>query len=182
MREHIIDDKVLNWTINTIPTHNNTVLNTVLKMKRWGKLPFPFSLYGNRKKNQLKKLLHQVQEVEFDYDFFILYGNISGGKLDLSNAYILDYAPIYFGDKVVIGRDVKLITSWHPLENFNEVKAKPIYIGDNVWLTMNIIVLPGVSIGKNTVIGAGSVVTHSIPENVLAAGNPARIIRSINKI
>ena len=67
------------------------------------------------------------------------------------------------------------------MENFDEVKAKSICIGDNVWITMNVIVLPGVNIGKNSVIGAGSVVTSSIPENVLAAGNPAKVIKKINR-
>jgi maltose O-acetyltransferase len=172
-------NKIYKWTINSIPNHNNPIYNSVLRMKRWGKLPFPFSLIGLNQKNKLKSLLENVNGIEFDYDFSILYGNISGENLDLNNAFILDYAPIYFGSNIVFGRDVKLITSWHPLDKFNEVKAKSICIGDNVWITMNVIILPGVSIGKNSVIGAGSIVTRSIPENVLAAGNPAKVIKKI---
>ena len=181
MFDNLDTNTIYSWTISTIPTHNNIVLQTVSRMRKWGKLPFPFVKFGMIMKKKLKRLLKNVKGIEFDYDFFILYGNISGSNLDLSNAYILDYAPVYFGNNVVIGRDVKLITSWHPVEDFNEVKAKPIFIGDNVWLTMNIIVLPGVSIGNNTVIGAGSVVTHSSPDNALAAGNPAKVIRQINR-
>ena len=174
-------NKIYSWTIKTIPTHNNPVYNSVVRMKRWSKFPFPFSLIGLRQKKKLKRLLKDVKGIEFDPDFSVLYGNISGTNLDLSNAFILDYAPINFGKNVVVGRDVKLITSWHPMENFDEVKAKSICIGDNVWITMNVIVLPGVNIGKNSVIGAGSVVTSSIPENVLAAGNPAKVIKKINR-
>jgi maltose O-acetyltransferase len=181
LKDKSSENSIYSWTISSIPTHNNPFMKTALRMKRWGKLPFPFSRFALRQKNKLKSLLKDVQGIEFDFDFSILYGNISGSNLDLSNAFILDYAPIYFGNNVVVGRDVKLITSWHPMENFNEVKAKSISIGDNVWLTMNVIVLPGVTIGKNSVIGAGSVVTHSIPENVLAAGNPAKVIKKIKR-
>jgi acetyltransferase-like isoleucine patch superfamily enzyme len=179
LKNNLHEKRRYSWTISTIPSHQNSIMSAVLRMNRWGNLPFPFSKFGFLMKKKIKLLLKNVQGIEFDFDFFILYGNISGSNLDLSNAYLLDYAPIYFGNNVVVGRDVKIITSWHSLDNFNEVRAEPIHIGDNVWLTMNIIVLPGVTIGKNSVIGAGSVVTHSIPENVLAAGNPAKVIKNI---
>lgn len=169
------------WTIRTIPTHNNTLNNNILKMNKWGRLPWPFVKKAVKAKKRITALLPKVDKIESNYDFFLLYGNVSGSDLFLLNAYILDYAPVSFGAHVVVGTDVKIITSWHPLDNFNQVRAKTIRIGNNVWLPMNIIVLPGVSIGDNSVIGSGSVVTKDIPANVLAAGNPAKVIRNINR-
>jgi maltose O-acetyltransferase len=73
-----------------------------------------------------------------------------------------------------------LITSAHDFDDFSTVIAKPIVIGDNVWITSNVTVLPGCSIGENTVIGAGSVVTSDIPANVFAAGNPCQVVKAIH--
>ena len=88
-------------------------------------------------------------------------------------------------EKITIGNNVRcgantLITDsdWHP-EDPRGGTCSPINIADNVWLGVNVIVLKGVSIGRNTVIGAGSVVSKDIPENVIAAGNPCRIIRQL---
>ena len=67
------------------------------------------------------------------------------------------------------------------MENVNIVKAKPIIIEDNVWITMNAIILPGVTIGKNSVIAAGSIVTKSMPSNSLIGGNPAKVIKEIDR-
>lgn len=73
-----------------------------------------------------------------------------------------------------------IITSTHDFDNFSTVIAKPITIGDCVWITTNVTILPGVTIASNTVIGAGSVVTHDIPSGVFAAGNPCKVIKKIN--
>lgn len=73
-----------------------------------------------------------------------------------------------------------IITSSHDFSEFSTVIAKPVIIGDNVWITSNVTILPGVTIGNNTVIGAGSVVTKNIPSGVFAAGNPCKVIRKIN--
>lgn len=95
----------------------------------------------------------------------------------------LDVAPITIGCDVQIGPNVQLLTPTHPIdpdlrrEKFES--AQPIVIGDNVWLGGGAIVLAGVTIGANSVIGAGSVVTCDIPANVVAVGNPARVIRTI---
>ena len=89
----------------------------------------------------------------------------------------MDYAPITFGEKVLIGPNCKLITSWHDENDIDTIYAKPIKLGNNVWLTMDVTVLAGGEIGSNTIIEAGSVVTKSIPANVIAAGNPAKVIR-----
>lgn len=95
----------------------------------------------------------------------------------------LDVATITIGDDVQIGPNVQLLTPTHPLEaeprRAKLEAARPITIGDNVWLGGGVIVLPGVSIGDNTVVGAGAVVTKDLPANVLAVGNPARVVRSL---
>ena len=95
----------------------------------------------------------------------------------------LDVAPITIGDDVQIGPNVQLLTPTHPLEpgpRRDKWEApKAITIGDNVWLGGGAIVLPGVTIGDNTVVGAGAVVTRNLPANVVAVGNPARVIREL---
>jgi maltose O-acetyltransferase len=95
----------------------------------------------------------------------------------------LDVAPITIGDDVQIGTNVQLITPTHPVDPQQRrdkwEAAKPITVEDNVWLGSGAIVLPGVTIGANTVVGAGAVVTRDLPANVLAVGNPARVVRSI---
>ncbi len=96
----------------------------------------------------------------------------------------LDVAAITIGDDVQIGPNVQLLTPTHPVEpgprRDKWEAAEPITIGDNVWLGGGAIVLPGVTIGENTVVGAGSVVTRDLPPNVVAVGNPARVIRSVD--
>ncbi|MEB7447046.1 sugar O-acetyltransferase [Arthrobacter koreensis] len=99
------------------------------------------------------------------------------------NLTALDVAAITIGDDVQIGPNVQLLTPTHPLEaearRDKLEAAKPITIGNNVWLGGGVIVLPGVNIGENTVVGAGSVVTRDLPANVVAVGNPARVIREL---
>ena len=95
----------------------------------------------------------------------------------------LDVAPITIGDDVQIATNVQLLTATHPVDpKLRRAKwesGAPIVIADNVWLSGGVIVLPGVTIGENTVVGAGAVVTKSLPANVLAVGNPARVVREI---
>ncbi|MCW2638336.1 MAG: putative sugar acetyltransferase [Dactylosporangium sp.] len=95
----------------------------------------------------------------------------------------LDVATITIGDDVQIGPNVQLLTPTHPIEaepRRNKLEgAQPITIGDNVWLGAGAIILPGVTIGENTVVGAGAVVTKNLPANVVAVGNPARVIRTL---
>jgi maltose O-acetyltransferase len=95
----------------------------------------------------------------------------------------LDVATITIGDDVQIGPNVQLLTPTHPVEaepRRNKLEAAlPITIGDNVWIGGGAIILPGVTIGENTVVGAGAVVTRDLPADVVAVGNPARVIRSL---
>ena len=96
----------------------------------------------------------------------------------------LDVAPISIGDDVQIGPNVQLLTPTHPVapepRRAKWEAAQPITIGDNVWLGGGVIVLAGVTIGENTVVGAGAVVTRDLPADVVAVGNPARVLRSID--
>lgn len=110
-----------------------------------------------------------------------------GGDVTVGNMTSPGYAPgtyingingVDFGDNVWMGPGIKIISANHDLENYERhLPAPRITIGNNVWLGANAILLPGVTVGNNTVIGAGTVVTKSLPANVIAAGNPAKIIR-----
>jgi maltose O-acetyltransferase len=101
------------------------------------------------------------------------------------NLTALDVAPISIGEDCQIGPNVQLLTPNHPVDprpRRDKLEAAlPIDIGDNVWLGGGVIVCPGVSIGDNSVVGAGSVVTRDIPANVVAVGNPARVLREIGQ-
>ena len=101
------------------------------------------------------------------------------------NCIILDEAKVTFGDNVFIAPNCGFYTAGHPLDVEQRNKgleyAYPITIGNNVWIGAHVCVLPGVTIGDNTVIGAGSIVTKNIPANVLAAGNPCKVIRNITE-
>ncbi|MFF7608070.1 DapH/DapD/GlmU-related protein [Streptomyces parvulus] len=114
------------------------------------------------------------------------YGsNISIGARTFVNYNLtaLDVAAITIGEDCQIGPNVQLLTPTHPLEpgprRDKLEAARPITIGDNVWLGGGAIVLPGVTIGDNSVIGAGAVVTKDVPANVVAVGNPARPVRNV---
>ncbi|MBO4432228.1 MAG: sugar O-acetyltransferase, partial [Clostridia bacterium] len=102
-----------------------------------------------------------------------------------SNLTLVDDGHIYVGDRVMFGPNVTIATANHPIDPELRARAlqynKDVYIGENVWIGAGVIIVPGVRIGKNSVIGAGSVVTKDIPENVVAVGNPCRVLREISK-
>lgn len=99
------------------------------------------------------------------------------------NCVILDGARVTFGDNVFVAPGCGFYTAGHPFDvaqrNSGLEYARPITVGNNVWIGGNVVVLPGVTIGDNCVIGAGSVVVKDIPSNSLAVGNPCRVIREI---
>ncbi len=98
------------------------------------------------------------------------------------NCTMYDLGGIDIADDVMIGPNVSLITSGHPIEPSQRrafVTARPIVIERNVWIAAGAVIIGGVTVGENSVVAAGSVVTHDVPPNTLAGGNPARVIRSI---
>ena len=115
-----------------------------------------------------------------DYGSNVYWGENSFANFNL---VILDTCTVHVGNYVLMGPDVKILTATHPTDPQARLDGleygKPIRIGNNVWLGGSVVVLPGVTIGDNSVIGAGSVVTKDIPENVVAVGNPCKIIKQL---
>ena len=101
------------------------------------------------------------------------------------NLTLVDDGHIYVGDRVLFGPNVVVATASHPIDpklRRQEMQYnRDVHIGENTWIATGAIILPGVTIGKNVVIGAGSVVTHDIPDNVVAFGNPCRIYKEIGE-
>ncbi|MEE1026124.1 MAG: sugar O-acetyltransferase [Acutalibacteraceae bacterium] len=102
-----------------------------------------------------------------------------------SNLTLVDDGNIYIGDKVMFGPNVTIATASHPINPELRDKGlqfnKDVYIGENTWIGAGVVIVPGVHVGKNTVIGAGSVITKDIPDNVIAVGNPCRVIRNVSE-
>lgn len=122
-----------------------------------------------------------MPRLQCDYGLNVTIGANSFLNYD---AILLDCATITIGDDCSIGPRVQLLTALHPMEDHDARRtrwesAAPIVIGDNVWFGGGVIVCPGVTVGRNTVVGAGSVVTRDLPDHVFAAGNPARVIREL---
>ena len=134
----------------------------------------------------LKDLLGHVadDEIIVNQPFYCDYGKqIRVGKRFFANfnLTVLDEARVTIGDDCFIGPNVSIYTACHstdPLErNTRREWAEPVTIGDNVWIGGSVTILPGVTIGSNVTIGAGSVVTRDIPDNVVAVGNPCKVIK-----
>lgn len=143
------------------------------------------------KQEEKRKIIRQLlgktkQNFLIEQPFMCDYGyNIEIGENFYANhnLIILDGNKVTFGDNVFIAPNCAFYTAGHPLDPEQRNKgleyAKPIEIGDNVWIGGNVVVLPGVKIGDNCVIGAGSVVTKDVPENSVAVGNPCKVIRKL---
>lgn len=135
----------------------------------------------------LEQLLGSIgEDTAIRPPLYVDYGtNITIGARTFANYGLvaLDVATITIGDDVQIGPNVQLLTPTHPMEpgprRDKWESAAPIVIEDNVWLGGGVIVLPGVTIGANTVVGSGAVVNRDLPPNVLAVGNPARVVREL---
>ncbi|WP_446897664.1 sugar O-acetyltransferase [Clostridium sp. LBM24168] len=155
-----------------------------------GNLIFEFNHSRPSEKDKRRKVLKQLItakglfyiEVPFYYD----YGyNIEVGENFYANygCTILDVNKVKIGDNVMLAPNVQIYTATHPTNPTERIAgrefAKPIIIGNNVWIGGGAIICPGVKIGDNVTIGAGSVVTKDIPCNVIAAGNPCRVIKNI---
>jgi maltose O-acetyltransferase len=141
----------------------------------------------DHRKKILQKLFNTTgNSISIEPPFHCDYGNnitLGNNVFFNFNCVILDPAPVTIGDNVFFGPTVQIYTATHPI-NASERRielefAQPIRIGSDVWIGGGAIICPGVQIGDGTVIGAGSVVTKDIPPNVVAAGNPCKIIRVI---
>lgn len=117
-----------------------------------------------------------------DYGSNITVGNNFYANFD---CIILDVAKVTIGDNVFFAPRVGVYTAGHPIDagvrNTLLEFGKPVTIGNNVWVGGNVVINPGVTIGNNVVIGSGAVVTKDIPDNVIAAGNPCRVLREITE-
>ena len=138
----------------------------------------------------LKKLFAEVGENCYIEPPF--HSNFGGKHCHLGNniyfnfgVTLVDDTHVYIGDSTMLGPNVVIATAGHPILPELRVKAyqynATVHIGKNCWLGAGVIVLPGITIGDNTVVGAGSVVTKDLPPNVIAAGNPCRVLREINE-
>ncbi len=135
----------------------------------------------------LQQLFGSIKDqIHVEPPFYCDYGsNIHVGRNVVINfnCVFLDVTKISIGSGTLIGPGVHLYTACHPKEWKTRARGleygKPITIGDNVWIGGGAIILPGVSIGDHSIIGAGSIVTHDVPADVMAAGNPCRIIRQL---
>lgn len=150
--------------------------------------------YNNLKPSDFDKKEKAIREIlgktgktfTIEQPFMCDYGyNIEIGENFYANhnLIILDGNKVKFGDNVFIAPNCGFYTAGHPLDakrrNEGLEYAKPIEVGNNVWIGGNVVVLPGVKIGDNVVIGAGSIVTKDIPSNVVAVGNPCKVMKEI---
>lgn len=161
--------------------------------------PFQDKLWGfnQLKPSQVREKEAYMKEVfaecgEHNYIELPLRANWGGHHVHMgswiyanSNLTLVDDGHIYIGDCVMIGPNVTIATASHPVNGELRHKGlqynKDVHIGENVWLGANVVILPGVTVGKNSIIGAGSIVTKNIPENVVAAGNPCRVLREVGE-
>lgn len=144
----------------------------------------------DKKQKYMKELLAECGdncyiELPFHANWGGHHVHLGSGVYANSNLTLVDDGNIYIGDKVMLGPNVTIATANHPINpelrdrglQFN----KDVYIGENTWIGAGVVIVPGVHIGSNTVIGAGSVVTKDIPDNVIAVGNPCRVIRNVSE-
>lgn len=151
-----------------------------------------YNMLSSDKIEDRKVLMMQIlgktcENFLIEQNFWCDYGyNIEIGENFYANhnLTILDPAKVIFGDNVFIGPSCGFYTAGHPIDAETRNKgleyAYPIKVGNNVWFGGNVTVMPGVTIGDNVVIGAGSVVTKDIPTGVIAVGNPCKVLREIN--
>lgn len=145
---------------------------------------------GGRRQGLLKKMFAEIGEncyIEPPFHSNWAGHHVHFGKQVYANfnLTLVDDGDIYVGDYTMIGPNVTIATAGHPiLPELREEAYQynlPVHIGRNVWLGAGVVIMPGVTVGDNTVIGAGSIVTKDIPANVVAVGNPCRVMREIGE-
>jgi maltose O-acetyltransferase len=144
---------------------------------------------GEKRTKLLKEILGSTGEnlsmepnIRFDYGYNTHVGENFYANFDCT---ILDVCEVRFGDHCMLAPGVQIYTATHPLNpterNSGKEYAKPISFGDNVWIGGGAIINPGVTVGNNVVIASGAVVTKDVPDHVVVGGNPARIIKQIDR-
>lgn len=154
---------------------------------------YNYNLCRPDKREEMTRIIKGIlgktgEEIHVEQPFHCDHGsNIEVGENFYSNynCIMLDVAKITIGKNVMFGPNVSIYTAGHPIHpqsrNSGYEYGIPVKIGDNVWIGGSVVINPGVNIGDNVVIGSGSVVTKSIPDNVIAVGNPCRVIREITE-
>lgn len=167
--------------------------NLIEKRTKCADLCYEFNMCRPSETDKQQRILHELLgqikgNIFITAPFYCDYGtNIFVGENFYTNhnVTILDGAQVSFGDNVFIAPDCVFSTAGHPLDTEQRNQgleiALPITVGNNVWIGTHVSVLPGVTIGSDVVIGAGSVVNRDIPDGVVAAGNPCRVIRKITE-
>ncbi|TAH74703.1 MAG: galactoside O-acetyltransferase [Anaerolineaceae bacterium] len=180
MRERIASGKLFTDYCEGLPEDR---ANAKRRMKA-------FNLTGPDELDDRMKLMTEIFGKEtrawIEPPFYFCYGtNIELGDMCYINfnCNFVDDGKITIGNKVMFGPSVNIATVGHPINpNYREYMfTDPVTIKDNCWIGAGVTILPGVTIGENTVIGAGSVVTGDIPANVIAVGNPCRVLREFNE-
>lgn len=144
----------------------------------------------DKREKMLKKMFAEIgDDCYIELPFHANWGgknvHFGNGVYANFNLTMVDDCDIFVGNNVMFGPNVTVSAGTHPIHP--ELRSKqaqyniPIHIGNNVWIGANSVILPGVNIGDNSVIGAGSIVTKDIPSNVVAVGNPCRVLREINE-
>lgn len=182
--ERMLSGKIYNPTIKEIMEEQTTYLELLHDFNQTRPSEF-------EKKNELlKKMFGSIGEGCYIEAPF--HANWGGKHVFMGdyvyanfNLTLVDDANIYIGDKVMIGPNVVIATANHPiLPELREDALqynKEVHIGRNVWIGAGVVIVPGITIGENSVIGAGSIVTRDIPANVVAVGNPCKVMREINE-
>ena len=145
---------------------------------------------GKKRESMLKEMFAEIGEGCYIEPPF--HANFGGAHVHFGkniyanfNLTLVDDTHIYVGDYTMFGPNVTVATAGHPI--LPEVREKmyqynfPIHIGKNCWIGAGVVIVPGIAIGDNVVIGAGSVVTKDLPSNVVAVGNPCRVLREVNE-
>lgn len=145
---------------------------------------------GEKRQKMLKEMFAEIGEGCYIEPPF--HSNFGGGHVHFGkgiyanfNLTLVDDTHVYVGDYTMFGPNVTIATAGHPILPELRIQGyqynMPVCIGKNCWLGAGVIVLPGITIGDNVVIGAGSIVTKDIPSNVVAVGNPCRVLREVNE-
>ena len=171
--------------------YNSFTPELIEERERASKLFSKLNQLGKATREQREELLRKLlgkcgENIWIESPFYCDYGYqiLIGDNVFINfNCTILDACPVRIGNNVMVGPNVQIYSATHPLDW--KVRAsglensKPISIGDHSWIGGGVVICPGVTIGERSVIGAGSVVTKDIPSDVMAAGNPCRVIKKI---